>query len=195
MAQRTIPKLAISSLLIVIAMTGCRQQMADQPRYDPLEESRFFADGQSARPLVPGTVARGALNPDVHLYEGIADGAPAKAFPFPITRTVLERGRERYDIYCSPCHSRTGDGDGMIVRRGFTRPPSFHDERFRQLPPGALFRTITDGLAAMPSYRVQIEVRDRWAIAAYVRALQLSHSAALADVPPERRAELEGEQR
>jgi hypothetical protein len=193
MPQCAITKLVL--LLFVIAVVGCRQQMSDQPRYDPLEESPFFGDGQSARPLVPGTVARGALKPDTHFYEGIAEGGPAKTFPFPITRAVLERGRERYDIYCSPCHNRTGDGDGMIVRRGFTRPPSFHETRLRELPPGAFFRTITDGLAAMPSYRVQIETSDRWAIAAYVRALQLSRSATLADVPPERRTALEREQR
>ncbi|HEU4342658.1 MAG TPA: cytochrome c [Candidatus Binatia bacterium] len=165
--------------------------MADQPRYDPLEASTFFKDGQSARPLPPGTVARGELRLDAHLYHGIADGVPAKSFPFPVTLPVLQRGQERFDIYCAPCHSRTGDGDGMIVRRGFTRPPSFHSERLRELPPGHVFRVISDGLGAMPNYRHQITSHDRWAIAAYIRALQLSHNSSVADVPADKRAELE----
>jgi mono/diheme cytochrome c family protein len=181
-------------VLELFAMTGCRQQMANQPRYDPLESSAFFADGQSARPLPPGTVARGELREDAHLYFGISENAAATTFPFPVTLAVLQRGRERYDIYCSPCHSRTGDGDGMIARRGFTRPPSFHTDRLRQLPPGHVFRIITDGFAAMPSYRQQIGPRDRWAIVAYIKALQFSQNASLENVPPDQRQRF-GEER
>jgi len=169
--------------------------MAEQPRYDPLEPSVFFADGQSARQLVPGTVARGQLGDDPHLYEGVVNGAPAKTFPFPITLAVLERGQERYNIYCSPCHARTGKGDGMIVQRGYTPPPSFHIERLRDVPPGHIFNVTTRGLGAMPDYRQQIAPRDRWAIVAYIRALQLSQNARPSDVPPEERGKLAGEPR
>jgi hypothetical protein len=185
---------SITALLALSVMTGCRQQMANQPRYDPLESSAFFADNQSARPLTPGTVARGELRDDAHLYSGVSENGPAKTFPFPVTLAVLHRGQERYDIYCSPCHSRTGDGDGMIVRRGFTHPPSFHTDRLRQLPPGHVFRIITEGFAAMPSYRQQIEPIDRWAIVAYIRALQFSQNASLEDVPADQRQRL-GEER
>jgi len=122
----------------------------------------------------PGTVARGELKLDAHFHQGVIDGAPAKTLPFSVTLEVLERGQERYNIYCAPCHSRTGDGDGMIVRRGFTRPPSFHEARLRELPPGHFFRVIAEGLGAMPSYRIQVDAYDRWAIIAYMRALQLS---------------------
>ena len=169
--------------------------MADQPRYDPLEPSEFFADRQSARPLVENTVARGMLKDDEHLYEGMSGGKPAAAFPFPITAEIMQRGRERYDIFCSPCHSRTGNGDGMIVRRGFTRPASFHIDRLREAPPGYLFNVITNGFAAMPSYRVQITPEDRWAIVAYLRALQASQNAGVNDLPAEARERLMTEKR
>lgn len=180
--------LLLAGLMMLTA--GCRQRMADQPRYDPLEPSSFFADGQSARPLVAGTVARGELRDDDHFYNGTTGGAPAKVFPFPVTIEVLQRGRERYDIYCSPCHARTGNGDGMIVQRGFTRPPSLHVQRMRDAPPGHVFNVITRGLGAMPDYRHQIMAYDRWAIAAYIRALQLSFNATLDDVPPDQRKAL-----
>jgi hypothetical protein len=193
-----IRRLSLSSILFysTLALTftvlfaGCRQQMADQPRYDPLEPSEFFEDGQSARQLPPGTVARGQLRADTHLYMGISQGAPAKTFPFAISLAVLERGQERYNIYCAPCHSRTGDGDGMIVRRGFTRPPSFHTERLRAVPPGFIFSVITNGFGAMPNYRYQVSPEDRWAIIAYIQALQLSQNATVAMVPPDKQSEL-----
>jgi hypothetical protein len=181
---------ALLLALFVLTLTGCRQQMADQPRYDPLEPSAFFEDGQSARPLVPGTVARGDLRDDTHFYNGTVAGAPAKTFPFPVSVKVLERGQERYNIFCSPCHDRTGKGEGMIVQRGFTRPPSFHIERLRDVPPSHLFHVITQGLGAMPDYRHQIPPEDRWAITAYIRALQLSYNASFDDVPPDQRAKL-----
>jgi mono/diheme cytochrome c family protein len=173
-------------LILFLCLAGCEQQMAEQPRYDPLEPSTFFTDGQSARPLVPGTVARGDLREDTHLYAGITGGAPANAFPFAITAEVLKRGQERYNIFCSPCHARTGTGDGMIVRRGFTRPASFHIDRLRNVPPGYVFNVISHGMGAMPDYRHQIGANDRWAIVAYIRALQLSYNATLTDVPPEK---------
>jgi len=170
---------------------GCRQDMHDQPRYKPLASSSFFGDHRSARPLVEGTVARGQLRDDAHLYEGKIDGQLADSFPFPVTAEVLARGRERFDIYCAPCHSRIGDGNGMVVQRGYRQAQSLHIERLRNERVGYFFDVITRGFGAMPDYASQIPVRDRWAIVAYVRALQLSQSATLAEVPAARRAELE----
>lgn len=176
-------------------LCGCRQQMGDQPRYDPLEPSAFFADGQSARQLVPGTVARSEpINDQTLLYTGRAGNAFVNAFPFPVTAEVMKRGQERFNIFCSPCHSRTGDGDGMIVRRGYTRPPSFHSDRLRQAPTGYLFTVITNGFGAMPTYAAQVSPRDRWAIIAYIRALQLSQQATLADAPPAEQVKLQNAQ-
>jgi mono/diheme cytochrome c family protein len=165
--------------------------MHDQPKYQPLEQSAFFVDQQASRSPVPGTVARGQLNEDTLLYTGKIDGADATLFPFRIDETVLARGQERFNIYCSPCHSRTGSGDGMVVRRGYRRPAPFADERLRQAPLGHFFDVITNGFGAMPDYAAQIPPADRWAIIAYVRALQLSAHALLADVPAARRSELE----
>ena len=170
---------------------GCRQDMHDQPKYQPLEQSAFFADSRASRSPVPGTVARGQLNEDTLLYTGKIDGADATLFPFRIDETVLARGQERFDIYCAPCHSRTGSGDGMVVRRGYRRPPPFADDRLRQAPLGHFFDVITNGFGAMPDYAAQIAPADRWAIIAYVRALQLSAHATLADVPAAQRGELE----
>ena len=157
--------------------------MHDQPRYQPQSESDFFSDGLSSRPLVEGTVARGQLRDDAHLYTGKLDDSFVDSFPFPVERATLERGRERYDIFCSPCHGLSGQGDGMVVRRGFRRSSSFHTDRLRGEPVGYFFDAITNGFGAMPEYRAQIPVRDRWAIIAYVRALQLSQYARYADIP------------
>jgi Cytochrome C oxidase, cbb3-type, subunit III len=179
-------------LLLLCATAGCRQDMHDQPKYEPLEASTFFLDGRASRPLVPGTVARGQLREDTHLYEGKIAGKPAETFPFPIDLKTLERGQQRYNIYCSPCHDHVGNGDGMVVRRGFRRPPSYHTERLRQSPPGYLYDVITNGFGAMQEYAAQIPVRDRWAIVAYVRALQLSQNARLNDVPETERQNLRG---
>lgn len=173
---------------------GCQQQMANQPRYDPLEASDFFADGRSARPLVEGTVARGHLRLDEHFYTGKINGQLATTFPFPVTPAVLDRGQERFNIYCTPCHDRLGTGLGMVVRRGYRQPPSYHIERLRSAPAGHFFDVMTRGFGAMPDYAAQIPPRDRWAIAAYIRALQLSQSATLDDVPPPQRATLAEEQ-
>jgi len=174
----------------VISTTACRQDMHDQPKYKPLAASTFFADGRSGRPLVEDTVARGHLRTDELFYTGRANNEPAKVFPFPITREVLDRGHERYDIFCSPCHSRLGDGAGMVVQRGFRHPPSFHLDRMREAPAGHYFDVITNGFGAMASYASRIPPRDRWAIIAYVRALQYSQRASVSDVPEEQRQEL-----
>ncbi|MGH9657344.1 MAG: c-type cytochrome, partial [Bryobacteraceae bacterium] len=169
---------------------ACRQDMHDQPKYEPLEASRFFADGRASRPLIAGTVPRGFLREDAHLYTGKIGGEPADRFPFPIDRAVLDRGRERFNIYCTPCHDRLGNGLGMVVRRGFRRPPSYHTDRLRAAPAGYLFDVVTNGFGAMPDYAAQIQPRDRWAIVAYVKVLQRSQRASLADVPPDQRARL-----
>jgi hypothetical protein len=165
--------------------------MHDQPRYEPLEASSFFADGRASRPLVPGTVARGQLRTDTHFYLGKVDGALVDALPLPVTRPLLERGRERYDIYCSPCHDRLGSGQGMIVRRGFRRPPSLHIDRLREAPIGHFFDVISNGFGVMTDYAAQVTPPDRWAIAAYIRALQLSQHAQLADVPADIQPQLQ----
>jgi mono/diheme cytochrome c family protein len=165
--------------------------MHDQPKYIPLRQSTFFVDQRSARPPVAGTVARGQLREDTLLYTGKVNGADATMFPFPIDEPVLRRGRERFDIYCSPCHARTGEGDGMIVRRGYRHPPSFHDERLRTVAVGHFFDVMTNGFGAMPDYAAQVSAEDRWAIAAYIRALQLSAHATIDDVPTSQRAKLD----
>lgn len=183
-----------STLLAVVALfgAGCgiRKAMYDQPKYKSFQESDFFGDRRSMRPPVEGTVARGHLNDDTHLYRGQVDGKPAETFPFPITRADLERGRERYNIYCSPCHDQAGTGWGMVVQRGFKRPSSYHVDRLRQAPPGYFFGVMTDGFGQMPSYAAQIKPEDRWRIAAYIRALQLSQHATLEDVPESERSRL-----
>ena len=166
--------------------------MADQPKYKPLQKSTFFGDDRSARPLPPGTVARGHLNADERYYTGKSGGEPVTALPVPLTRELLARGQERFNIFCAPCHDRTGSGQGMIVRRGFRQPPSYHIDRLRQAPIGHFFDVITNGFGAMLEYSAQVPPADRWAIAAYIRALQLSQNATLADVPPEARQRLEG---
>jgi len=173
-----------------LAAAGCRSDMQVQPRYDPLAPSTFFEDGRSVRPEVPDTVARGHLRIDQHFYTGKVDGVPVETFPFPITRQVLERGQDRYNIYCTPCHDFTGSGRGMIVQRGFPPPPSYHIDRLRQAPVGHFFDVITNGYGGMYSYAARIPPADRWAIVAYIRALQMSQHATLAVVPPEERAKL-----
>lgn len=180
----------ISSLRIglvvvaALAAAGCRRDMQDQPKYIPLRPSSFFADGRSERPLVDGTVARGHLDDDAAFYTGKGpDGKFLNAFPFPVTKDVLDRGQNRFDIYCAPCHDRLGNGLGMIVRRGYRRPPSYHIERLRNAPDGYIYDVITHGFGAMPDYSAQIPPRDRWTIVAYVRALQFSQNASVNDVP------------
>ena len=176
----------------MLFLFGCRLDMHVQPKYKPLDPSTFFDDGRSARPEVPGTVAHGHLRTDELLFTGKVNGEPSDAFPFPVTREVLERGRERYNIYCSPCHDYTGSGRGMVVQRGFPPPPSYHLERLRKAPAGHFFEVITNGYGAMYSYASRVTPEDRWAIVAYIRALQLSQHATLEDVPPKEREHLVG---
>lgn len=157
--------------------------MHDQPRYKPYRESDFFADLRSERTPVTGTVARGQLHDDAYFFTGKLGTSPGDYMPFPATEQVLARGQERFNVYCAPCHSRLGDGNGMIVQRGYRRPPSYHTERLRKAPLGYFVDVITNGFGAMPDYASQIPARDRWCIVAYIRALQLSQNAAKGDVP------------
>jgi mono/diheme cytochrome c family protein len=170
-------------LALAIVLVGCRQDMHDQPRFKSLAKSDFYADQRSARNPVEGTVARGQLHEDVYFYTGKVGANPGNYLPFAATADVVARGRERYNIYCAPCHSQVGDGKGMIVQRGFQAPPTLHQTRLRNAPLGYLFDVITNGFGAMPDYASQIPPRDRWAIVAYIKALQLSQSATAADVP------------
>jgi hypothetical protein len=178
------------SVLLVLGTAACRQDMHDQPKDKAFSPSRFFDDGRGSRPLVAGVVARGHLDDDEHLYTGKIGSDFVPTFPFPVTADVLARGRERFDIFCAPCHDRTGSGDGMIVRRGYRRPPSFHIDRLRGAAPGYWFDVITRGFGVMPDYAAQIPVHDRWAIVAYVRGLQLSQHATMAEVPPAEQSSL-----
>jgi mono/diheme cytochrome c family protein len=178
-------------IAIAFVSSGCRRDMQDQPKYIPLRASTFYPDDRSARPLVEGTVALGHLHDDTLLETGKIGNDDATVFPFAVDARVLARGRERYDIYCSPCHGRTGAGDGMIVRRGFRHPPSYHGDRLRNAPVGHFVDVMTNGFGAMADYRQQVEPRDRWAIAAYIRALQLSEHATIADVPESERGRLQ----
>lgn len=184
------PKLSIESkrlvlALLVLAVVGCRQDMHDQAKYEPLEASKFFENGASSRPFPPHTVARGQLHDDRAFYTGyVADRVWVEELPLPLTAQLLERGQERFGIYCTPCHDRTGSGRGMIVQRGFKQPPSYHQERLRQMPIGYFFDVMTNGFGAMSSYAAQIKPEDRWAIAAYIRVLQRSQYAPEDELAP-----------
>jgi mono/diheme cytochrome c family protein len=172
---------------------GCRPQMGTQPRYEPYQKSDFFEDGAAMRPIPPHTVARGQPDPADVLESGRQGDLLVAAFPMPVTRDLLQRGRERFNIHCAVCHGLTGAGDGMIVQRGFPAPPLFHDERLREAPVGHFFDVITNGYGMMYPYGPRVAAGDRWAIIAYIRALQLSENAGLADVPAEERAKLESQ--
>jgi mono/diheme cytochrome c family protein len=180
----------VAALCLVAVATGCRQDMHDQPKYQPLERSAFFDDGRASRPLLAGTIAQGHLREDAHLYTGKSGKDPVTTFPFPITEQVLKRGQQRYNIYCSPCHDRLGNGLGMVVRRGLRQPPSYHIDRLRESPVGYFYDVISNGFGAMPDYATEIQPEDRWAIVAYIRVLQRSQQATLADVPADKRAAL-----
>ena len=181
---------ALIGAVLTLASAACRQEMYDQPKYKPLAESNFFADRRTSRPIPEGTVARGWLNADSKFYEGKVGDQLVTTLPMRLTRQLLARGQERYNIFCSPCHDRTGNGRGMVVRRGYQPPPSFHIERLRDAPVGHFFEVASHGLGAMPDYASQIPVEDRWAIAAYIKALQFSEWAPLTDVPAEKRSAL-----
>ena len=179
------------SVMATILLCGCHTDMRDQPRYEALEASTFFADGQSARPVVEGTVARGQLNEDDAFYRGKVEGDFVSKLPVEVDAALLDRGQDRFEIYCAVCHGLAGDGDGMIVRRGMKRPPSYHIDRLRDAPAGHYFDVITHGFGVMPRYAVQLEPRDRWAITAYIRVLQRSQNGKVDDVPSDQRAKLE----
>jgi Cytochrome C oxidase, cbb3-type, subunit III len=178
----------LAAIAALAALGGCRLDMHIQPKYLPDQPSAFFPDGRSARPVVEGTVARGELRTDELMFTGKEDGVVSNRFPFPITRGDLERGREQYNIYCTPCHDYTGSGNGIIVQRGFPRPPSYHIPRLRDAPVGHFFGVMTSGFGAMYSYGSRISPEDRWRIAAYIRALELSQNATIGDVPANGRA-------
>jgi mono/diheme cytochrome c family protein len=212
----------VALVLVLILAGGCQQKMARQPSYKPLDPSPSFPDGQSARPIVPGTVARGHLHTDRALFTGMKSepsrewtqpagvvgvanqgglGAlailaaaeqpdPVATFPFPITRAVLQHGQDRYMIYCAVCHDPLGTGRGKVVERGYTAPPSYHIDRLREVPVGHLFDVMTRGYGSMPSYQEQVPPPDRWAIAAYIRALQLSQHFPVKDLTESMREEL-----
>jgi hypothetical protein len=182
---------AAGLLLAVLAVAACRRDMQDQPKYKDLRGSAFFDDHRSARPLPEDTVARGLLHADQRFATGMHDGQPVATLPVPLTRGLLARGRERYRIFCSPCHGLTGDGLGIVVQRGFRRPNSFHIDRLRVAPVGYFFDVETRGFGAMMDYSAQVPPEDRWAIAAYIRALQLSQRTTIADVPASQRPALE----
>lgn len=177
-------KLRIVLGLVALAiLVGCRNDMHDQPRFKPLAKSDFYADLRSSRAPVEGTVARGDLREDSYFYTGKIGANPGDYMPaeVPVNEENLERGRERFNIYCAPCHSRVGDGNGMIPQRGYRHPPSYHSDRLRKAPLGYFFDVMTNGFGAMPDYASQIPPDDRWRIVAYIRALQLSQNATVAE--------------
>jgi mono/diheme cytochrome c family protein len=173
----------LAAVFCLLTVSGCRQDMHNQPKYKPLRPSPLFSDKSSARPLIEGTVARGTLQEDEVFFTGKMSGATVKQLPFQMTEKDLDRGQERFNIFCTPCHDMTGTGKGMVVQRGYRQPPSLHDPRLRAADPGYVFDVITNGFGAMPDYRTQIDARDRWRIVAYVRALQLSNAGTAADIP------------
>ncbi len=180
--MKFVPKL-IFTLAVLVAVIGCRRDMFNQPKSNPLRESDFFPDGAASRPIPPHTVSRDDLQNDEAFYTGMIGTNLITDFPIQITREVLERGRQRFEINCVPCHGETGEGNGIVVQRGFPAPPSYHIERLRTAPVGHFFDVMTRGYGAMFSYASRVTPEDRWAIAAYIRALQLSENASLADVP------------
>ena len=179
-------------LLAVLFGCGCREEMRNDSRLKPLQEDPFFADRNSSRPLVPNTVPHGEADTDDFFYQGEINGKLVRGFPSAITKQELARGRDRFNIYCSICHGPTGEGDGMIVQRGFPQPPSFHEQRLRDAPEGHFFHVITHGYGVMYPYADRITPEDRWAIIAYIRALQISRNSTIDDVPPDQKARLNG---
>jgi mono/diheme cytochrome c family protein len=180
MARRVAALCAIAAASV---LAGCRQDMHDQPKFIPQRGTDFFADGRSVRPQVQNTVARGQLHEDAYFYTGLQNGKESDAMPFPVTMEVLQRGQERFNIYCTPCHSRVGNGAGMIVQRGYRPAGNFHTPRLMAMPLSHFFTVMTNGFGAMPDYAAQLSPQDRWAVVAYIKALQLSQHATQADVP------------
>ena len=178
------PVLCVVLLFVVLGLAACRQRMAETGREKPLQTSRFFENDQLARPLVPGTVARGQLRAEQALYTGKVADKLVDVLPVPLTKELLVRGQDRFNIFCSPCHGRTGTGEGMVTTRGLRPPPSYLVDRLKEAPIGHFFDVMTTGLGVMPDYAAQVSPEDRWAIAAYIRALQLSQDAKMADLTP-----------
>ena len=189
MAHKTQRVLLVTAFASVALLAGCRQDMHNQPKFYPQRGTDFFADGRSARPQMVGTVARGQLHEDDYFYSGLQNGTEGNMMPFPVTMDVLARGQERYNIYCTPCHSRVGNGAGMIVQRGYAQAGNFHTARLQAAPLGHFFNVITNGYGAMPDYAAQVTVEDRWAIVAYIKALQLSQNADESALASGKRAE------
>lgn len=175
----------------VVFLAGCRQDMHDTPRYEPYEASTFFADGRASRTPPTGTVARGQLRADDHLYTGKVNGELADAFPFAVSHADMQRGQQRYNVFCAPCHGQLGDGNGMVVQRGLRQAATYHQDRLREERIGYFFDVVTNGFGAMQGYAEQVPVRDRWLIAAYIRALQFSQQAPLDVVRPGDRPRLD----
>lgn len=190
--RRPVRPLALIAASALLVGCGLRQRMYDQEKYEPHEASTFFANGLSSRLPVEGTVARGELRLDDHFYRGKVNGQLATTLPPSVAfdRQLLERGRDRFNIYCSPCHDRTGKGNGMIVQRGLKQPPSYHEDRLREAAIGYFFDVMTNGFGAMYSYASRVSERDRWAIAAYIRALQFSQRAEYDQLPAEDQRQL-----
>ena len=187
--MRNKPSLIAAVMLCSLGFVGCentlRQDMANQPRQNPLSPSDFFADGRSERPAVENTVARGSVQDD-----SLSVPKDSNAFPLPISEELMQRGEQRYAIFCTPCHGIQGDGMGMVAMRGMKHPPSYHQDRLRNAPNGYLYDVVTNGFGAMYGYSAQIAPRDRWAIVAYLRALQLSRNAPAGQLPAELREKL-----
>lgn len=178
---------------LFLSLTACRDDMHNQPRLKPLGASEFFSDHRASRPAIEDTVARGHLRLDDARYTGKMDGNDIDQFPIPIAKADIERGRTRFNIYCTPCHGYLGDGNGMVVLRGYRQAATFYDDKYRKAPVGHFFDVITNGFGAMPSYASRITADDRWRLIAYIRALQLSESAKLTDVPADQRDKLQVE--
>jgi cytochrome c553 len=192
MRLSTSPTLRLLAVVaLALLLSACGRNMADQPRLDPLQASPFFADGTGQRPILEGVVSRQRGGIDPSFFTGQGPTGMLAEIPFELTLAVLQRGKERYDIYCSVCHGYTGEGDGMIVQRGFPRPASFHEQRLLDAPAGYYVSAITNGFGRMYSYASRVVPEDRWAIAAYIKALQLSQNASVDDIPESIRRELQ----
>jgi mono/diheme cytochrome c family protein len=186
--------LTLSLAAALVLSAGCRQNMHNQNKVKPYASSDFYADGQSARPIPAGTVARNDGGAKIAPYTGLTVApAPAVTGPPAVTLALLKRGQERFNVFCSPCHSRVGDGLGMIVQRGYKQPTSYHDARLVGAPTDYFVQVMTQGFGVMPSYASQVNLEDRWAIAYYIRALQYSQNARLADLPADVRSRVESE--
>lgn len=172
-----------AALASVALLAGCRQDMHNEPKFYPQRGTTFYADGRSARPQVENTVARNQLHADTYFYTGLVNGKEGDGLPMPVSAELLQRGQEKYNVFCTPCHSRVGNGAGMIVQRGYRPAGNFHTDRLRNAPLGHFYSVIANGYGAMPEYGSQISAEDRWAIVSYIRALQLSQNAKASDIP------------